>query len=333
MSSRNAGRPVGRDPFGANTATEIDATWTTSRSTAWLLAAIIALTSLPVQAAPAPPSRSPAAQRIVALGDWHGDLEAARRGLRLAGAIDEADHWVGGDLVVVQTGDQLDRGDQEQEILELLHRLRHEATAAGGAMIALLGNHELMNVAGDFRYVTAGGWADFADAGITIPTGIAALDTLPATRRPRAAAFLPGGPYARLLAEQPVAVVIGRTVFVHGGLLPEHLDGGLDQLNQQARAWLLGEGPEPAVLQLRADPVWARHYSDDPDADDCALLADVLARLDCDRMVVGHTIQDDGITPRCDQQRVWCIDTGASDHYGGTVQALEIVGDAVRVLR
>ena len=43
-------------------------------------------------------------QRIVAFGDVHGDLEAARGALRLAGAIDEQDRWIGGDLIVVQTG-------------------------------------------------------------------------------------------------------------------------------------------------------------------------------------------------------------------------------------
>ena len=34
-------------------------------------------------------------QRIVAFGDVHGDLEAARGALRLAGAIDDQDHWIG----------------------------------------------------------------------------------------------------------------------------------------------------------------------------------------------------------------------------------------------
>lgn len=297
-----------------------------------ILAAFIGLACVAADANPAPATRYPDAPRIVALGDWHGDLDAARRGLRLAGAIDHQDRWVGGDLVVVQTGDQLDRGDQEQEILDLLDRLRDEAAAAGGAMIALLGNHELMNVAGDFRYVTPGGWAEFADAGIAVPTGQAALDTLPESQRPRAAAFLPGGPYARLLAEQPLAVIIGRTVFVHGGLLPHHLDGGLEQLNRDTHAWLTGDGPEPAVLQQRNAPVWARHYSDEPDRDDCALLSGVLGSLGCDRMVVGHTVQDDGITPHCDQ-RVWCIDSGASAHYGGSVQVLEITDDGVLILR
>jgi hypothetical protein len=50
-----------------------------------------------------------APKRIVALGDVHGDLSATRRALRLAGAIDDQDRWIGGRLVVVQTGDQLGR--------------------------------------------------------------------------------------------------------------------------------------------------------------------------------------------------------------------------------
>ncbi|MEZ4380326.1 MAG: metallophosphoesterase, partial [Nannocystaceae bacterium] len=117
----------------------------------------------PPASAGAPPTKAPGAARIVALGDVHGDLAATRSALRLAGAIDAEDRWVGGELVVVQTGDQLDRGDDEREILDLLARLEGEAKAAGGALYVLNGNHELMNAAGDLRYVTAGGHLDFAD--------------------------------------------------------------------------------------------------------------------------------------------------------------------------
>ncbi len=279
------------------------------------------------------PTRLPAAPRVVAMGDWHGDLQAARHALRLAGAIDEADRWIGGDLVVVQTGDQLDRGDEEQSILELLDRLETEAAAAGGAVIVLLGNHEIMNVQADFRYVTDGGWADFADvpldAAAAADTAIAAL---PAAHRPRAAAFRPGGPWARRMAHRRVAVIIGRDLYVHGGVLPDHVAYGLDRLNRETRAWLRGDGPEPDLLQQRGNPVWSRHYSDDPDSGDCALLDEVLAALDCDRIFVGHTVQDHGATAYCDE-RVWCLDTGAAAHYGGNVQALEITAEGATVLR
>ncbi|HQY65062.1 MAG TPA: calcineurin, partial [Polyangiaceae bacterium] len=68
--------------------------------------------------APAPPVPPAAAlERVIAIGDIHGDLRAARRALRTAGAIDERDAWVGGKLVVVQTGDQIDRGKEDREVL------------------------------------------------------------------------------------------------------------------------------------------------------------------------------------------------------------------------
>lgn len=278
-----------------------------------------------------PQTRFPAAARIVALGDWHGDLAAARAGLRLVGAIDERDRWIGGPLVVVQTGDQLDRGDEEQAILDLLDRLQDEARAAGGAVHALLGNHELMNVEGDFRYVTGMGWADFADAGIVVDPADSVVTALPGEQRPRAAAFRPGGRYALRLAERNVVTIVGRTLFVHGGILPHHLVYGLERLNRETRAWLRGEATRPTLYEDRDDPVWARHYSDEPDASDCDLLSDVLAAADCDRMVVGHTVQEGGITPYCDE-RVWCIDTGAAAAYGGAVEALEITDAGIRVL-
>ena len=136
--------------------------------------------------------RFPAPERLVALGDVHGDIAATRRALRLAGAIDADDHWIGGELVVVQTGDQLDRGDDEQAILELFAKVQREAAAAGGAVHVLNGNHEFMNALGDLRYVTPGGYADFADApGVDIgrPELGAAMAETREQARARVAAF------------------------------------------------------------------------------------------------------------------------------------------------
>jgi hypothetical protein len=110
------------------------------------------------------PTRFPAAERVVAIGDLHGDLKTALTALRLGGIIDEADRWIGGDIVLVQTGDILDRGDEEEAVIRLFERLSREATEAGGAVHVLNGNHELMNAYRDYRYVTPGGYADFEDA-------------------------------------------------------------------------------------------------------------------------------------------------------------------------
>ena len=54
--------------------------------------------------------------------------------------------------------------------------------------------------------------------------------------------------------------------------------------------------------------------------------------MDAKRIVMGHTIQESGITSACDQQ-AWRIDVGMSAYYVGLVEVLEIVGDSVRVLK
>lgn len=70
--------------------------------------------------------------------------------------------------VLLQVGDILDRGDQELKLLYMLERLQRQAAAAGGALWVLNGNHETMNVGGNFRYATqgvcaAGWWAPRRD--------------------------------------------------------------------------------------------------------------------------------------------------------------------------
>jgi len=283
-------------------------------------------------AAPPTTTRLPAPPRLVALGDLHGDFEATRAALRLAGAIDPQDQWIGKDLVVVQTGDQLDRGDGERKILELLERLQTEARAAGGALHVLNGNHELMNAAGDLRYVTAGGFLDFADVpGVDLADPRAAR--VPEPMRPRWLAFAPGGPWARKLATRPVVLVVGETVFTHGGLLPQHVRRGLDAINDEVQRWLRGDGEiSPEILQDDESPVWVRRYCIDPKPGDCDVLRETLAAVPAKRLVVGHTVHKEGVMTACDGA-VWCIDVGMAAYYGGHPEALEIVGDKVTVLR
>ncbi|MBI4720801.1 MAG: metallophosphoesterase, partial [Chitinivibrionia bacterium] len=277
------------------------------------------------------PWRFPPAPRIVAVGDLHGDLDAARRALRLAGAIDERDRWIGGTLVLVQTGDQIDRGDDDQAVLDLFSRLADEAAPAGGAVHALLGNHELMNAALDFRYPSPAGFADFEDAAAVDQTDTLLVSLEPG-HRARAAAFRPGGPYAKILARRNTAIVIGSNVFVHGGVLPDHLDHGLGCVNGEVREWLDGTGPFPKWMLEKSSPVWARTFSLDVDSSDCETLRAVLERLGAKRMIVGHTDSLEGIRSYCDGT-AWCIDAGMSRHYGGRPQVLEIRGDSIYIIR
>ncbi len=277
--------------------------------------------------------RFAAAARIVAIGDLHGDLAATRGALRLAGAIDDKDTWVGGELVVVQTGDQLDRGDDEPEIMDLLESLTKQAKASGGALHVLNGNHEVMNVAGDLRYVTEDGFVDYREVkpvGRAMQQQVLALDE---KMRGRAAAFLPGGPEAKRLAKQNIAIVVGDTVFVHGGVLPGHAQYGIGKINSEARAWMNGETRRiPTQLDGPNSPIWSRDYSEDPtQARACEALGRTLRMLSAKRMVVGHTPQKSGITHACDKA-VWRVDVGLAKHYGGQVSVLEIRGDDVRPL-
>lgn len=280
-----------------------------------------------------PSFRFPGASRVVAIGDVHGDLAATRRALRLAGAIDDKDDWIGGELVVVQTGDQLDRGDDEPEILDLLEALEQKAQRAGGRLYVLNGNHEVMNVAGDLRYVTEDGFLDYRDVKPSSVTVARQLETFEEKMRGRAAAFLPGGKEALRLAKRNVAIIVGDTVFAHGGVLPGHARYGLGRINAEASAWMRAETRRiPQQLDGPSSVIWTRDYSETPTSERaCEALARTLELLRAKRMVVGHTVQDAGISSACGG-RVWRVDVGLAKHYGGRTSVLEIRGQEVRPL-
>jgi hypothetical protein len=291
----------------------------------------LALRSRPRRARPR--RACPRRPRLVAIGDVHGDFAATQAVLRLAGATDEQDRWIGKDLVVVQTGDQLDRGDGERQILELLERLQTEARAAGGALHVLNGNHELMNSAGDLRYVTAGGFLDFAE----VP-GVDIAD-------PRVGERAPGD------ARAPARVRPGRALRAQAG----DASGGADRRrlgvrprrraagpraprprrdqHARSRRWLRGEGeisPEHPAGRREpgVDAPLLRGARDPPTAP----WPTRRSALGVKRMVLGHTVHTEGIVKNCDG-KVWCIDVGMAAYYGGHPEVLEIVGDAVTPLR
>lgn len=290
-----------------------------------------------VAAAEAPPVPrdpayfKPAPERIVAIGDLHGDVQATRRVLRLAGAIDAKDRWIGGKLAVVQTGDEIDRGDDDRQILDLFDAVADAAQSAGGRVYAMVGNHEIMNASLDFRYVTAGGFRAFADVDTSRVPG-AVLQRFEVSQRGRVAAFLPGGPYARRLANRPAVLVLGDTVFVHGGVTLSLARYGVGRFNLEVKKWLLGEGTLPSPASDPEGPLWTRRYSADEAGLDCDGLKAALDALGAARMVVGHTVHTEGITSACGD-RVWRIDTGIAGFYRGQAQVLEIQGASVRPLK
>ncbi|CAJ1955227.1 unnamed protein product [Cylindrotheca closterium] len=303
-------------------------------------------------------------QRLVCIGDIHGDSKALQSSLKIAGLC-ESNTWVGGNTILVQCGDVLDRGSEELACYSLLAKLSQEAEKEGGRVICLYGNHEALNAFGQFSYATS----DEEYEQEVAPAVDGAMDTKEWRKQyvgnqpARWAAFEPNGLLSRpLLANMKVAVKVGRTVCVHAGLTKDHLDdfGGIESMNRKARQWITGSsgvvfnnhGEYDSVLQAWVEaearqaayidtapkfldggigstsPIWMRAYSspgDQPPANPKAqsMIDSVLKALDCDRMVMGHTVQRE---INCALQgKAWRVDVGMSRGVvGGTPEVLEI---------
>ena len=77
-------------------------------------------------------------QRLVCIGDVHGDFHKFEESLKIAGVYDKTKEdcqWVGGNTILVQCGDVLDRGSQELACFYLLANLSRQAADHGGHVI------------------------------------------------------------------------------------------------------------------------------------------------------------------------------------------------------
>ena len=90
--------------------------------------------------------------RIVAIGDVHGDFVKFRSALEMADLIDSKQSWKGGKTHLVQLGDLPDSGPQTLRIIDLLKKLEKQAPRDGGRVHILIGNHDAANIYGDLRY-------------------------------------------------------------------------------------------------------------------------------------------------------------------------------------
>ncbi len=287
-------------------------------------------TSVPPAATSVEPlARLEAPARLIAIGDVHGDWDTTRRILLGVRAINEGGLWIGDKLGVVFTGDLIDRGDQDREVLDNIVRLSSLAKKAGGLLRALSGNHEIMNVSGDMRYVSDKSLRAFEPFAGEMLGDM----TVPEPLKGRIAAFRPGGLYALMLADFPLILAVGDTLFVHGGVTPSHLRYGLERMNRELSVWMREGGQLPRVLLDEDAPHWNRAYGSLVSDPDCAALAQVLTGVGARRLVVGHTPQKGGISQAC-EGRVYRIDVGMSRAYGkNPPQVLEIRGDKVTVVQ
>src|SRR6185295_3590197 len=101
----------------------------------------------------APPDTFENIRRVVAMGDVHGDFQRFVDLWRTADLVDAKNTWTGGDTHLVLDGYFVDRGDHSAQVLNLRMELERQRRQGGGQVHALIGNHEALNLYGDFRYV------------------------------------------------------------------------------------------------------------------------------------------------------------------------------------
>ena len=269
-------------------------------------------------------------ERIIVIGDLHGDFQILIRCLKLANVINNKLQWIGKKTHVVQLGDILDAGGrgahyksdpyEEFNIYEYLNILNIEANKTGGFVHFLIGNHELMNLVGDFSYVHK--------------------DHLLSNRKE---IFKPGSYFMQMLACQSYGVLnINGWIFSHAGILPQHLKTHtLDSINMLVKEILLGRktignltSTEWFLIFSEQSPFWNREYISDNNR--CNVLQKTLDKLgNAKGMVIGHTPHSN-IQGNCDN-KLWYADLGLSKAFGNktfnNVQVLEIVNNTQTILK
>ena len=243
----------------------------------------LVLTAFLLAIVPASPAQ---AQRIVAVGDLHGDYGAWIDIARSAGLVDGKNRWAGGRTTLVQAGDIVDRGPDSLKIIRHLMKLQKEAAKAGGKVIVLVGNHEAMNMTGDLRYIDPGELAAYADQRSealrqaawdangkrfiaeykarhpemtdqairaewfkTVPLGMLEHDR----------AWAPDGEIGRWIVTLPAVVKLGVSVFVHGGLGAAFATVPVDEINRRVSAALKARETAPtSIINDPLGPLWYR---------------------------------------------------------------------------
>ena len=283
-------------------------------------------------------------ERIVAVGDVHGDYDQLLAVLKSAALIDEQGNWTGGKTHLVQNGDVLDRGPDSRKAMDLLMRIEKQAAEAGGYVHALIGNHEAMNVYGDLRYTSAGEFAAFRDEN-SEKSREAAL----AKERPADAArwlaqhplgyfehrqqYSPGGTYGKWITSHDAVVKINDSLFLHAGISAKYVATKIKDINQRVREEL--KNPDRLTGGIVTDPegpLWYRGLAQG-DSTLNPLVEKIQKNFGVERIVLGHTYADAAITPRFGG-KVILIDIGLSRVYDGIgkMGCLVMEKDAVFVL-
>ncbi|MFN8092733.1 MAG: metallophosphoesterase [Vicinamibacteria bacterium] len=331
-----------------------------SRRRRALAALLLAAALAPRPAAGAPsPCGLKGVSRVVAVGDVHGSYDRFVGILQASGLVDAQARWTGGRAHLVQVGDVLDRGAEGPKVVDLLMRLEGQAAKAGGRVIPLLGNHEVMNMLGDLRYVSAEEYRQFrtpdserlrshlyersmdrarsaakARGEKFDETAFRAKfnEEAPLGWIERKQALAADGRLGEWLRKHDTVATIDGVVFVHGGLTPEVAALGCEAINDRVRKEIGADvektmaDPKATLAAGENGPLWFRGLARGETPELEALADGALRPLAARAIVIGHTVTGTGRIEVRVGGRVIMIDAGMTDGYGGHAAALEIDG-------
>ncbi len=252
--------------------------------------------------------------KLIAISDIEGNFNGFAAFLLSNGVIDEHFNWTYGDGHLVLVGDFVDRGDYVTQTLWLIYHLEGQAEAQGGKVHFILGNHEIMNIQGDFSYAKAKNRRFAKDFGKN--------EDFRVNNR---IIFSNRSELGKWLRSKNIAEKVGPYLFVHAGISPDVLQFNLplSRMNELVRKHIDGEIDKPKVAFLMGSngPHWYRGWvkgSDRyPEAQEPALDR-ILKQYDAEKMVVGHSIVEDVSTFY--NGKIICIDLKHRDvkHSGAT---------------
>lgn len=253
------------------------------------------------------------ASRQFVISDIEGNFAGFRKLLQAGKVIDENYNWTFGDGHLVLVGDFVDRGDQVTEVLWLIYALEEKARAAGGYVHYVLGNHEIMVMSGDHRYVNPKYADNAARIGIHLMT-LYGADT----------------EIGRWLRTKNVMERVGNTLYVHGGVSRKvnNMDISMAKMNDLARPFYADTTylyPDPYTDTLYQDygPFWYRGYFVGETATAAQVIDSTFAKFRVNKVIVGHTPLRDTVSAWYDG-RLINVDT---PHAKGKTEALLVEGN------
>lgn len=217
--------------------------------------------------------------KMLIVSDIEGNFEALRKLLQANHVIDDDFNWTFEKNHLVLTGDFVDRGTMVTEVLWLIYSLEEKAKAAGGYVHYILGNHEIMNMSNDLRYVQQ-----------------RYLRNAALMNKSYMQLFGRDAEIGRWLATKNVTERIGDVLFMHAGISQyvNMMNIPLNELNDLVRPFYTDTTYEYKdnrlnILYSDFGPFWYRGYYAAPKAT-TAQIDSTLSIYGVRHIATGHTI-------------------------------------------